>query len=120
MGILVRGAYDRSRSTECIYGKQMVGRVTAQMSATQELCPTKETSPLVETEFVEKDMTPLVVVPERLKQRCRGLWPRVGYTAGGEERRRGLNTWKKAGEHLLRRWRCGDDILWRCGCGHGS
>ena len=81
---------------------------------------TKERGILVEAELIEKDVTPLVVVPERFKQRGRGLRPRVGHTARGEERRRGLDTWKEAGEHLLRGRRCGDDNLWRCGGGHGS
>lgn len=35
----------------------------------------EETDILVEAELVEKDMAPLVVVPERFKQRVRDLWP---------------------------------------------
>ena len=74
---------------------------------------------LVEAELVEKDMTPLVVILERFKQRGRGLWPVVRKTARGEERGRGLDTWKEAGEHLLRGRLCGDDNRWWCGGGHG-
>lgn len=74
----------------------------------------------MEAEFVEKDMAPLVVIPEPLKQRGRGFWPRIWHTARGEERRRGLDTRKEAGEHLLRGRRSWNDDLWRCGGGHGS
>jgi len=80
----------------------------------------QESDILVEAELVEKDMTPLVVVPERFDQCGRGLWPRVGHAARGEERRRGLDTWEEAGKHLLRGRRYGDDNLWWCGGGHGG
>ena len=118
VGILIGSADHWSRGTECIYGEQVVDRVTAQPSA--RIYTTKERGILVESELVEKDVTPLVVVPERFEQRSRGLWSRVGHTARGEERRRGLDTWKEAGEHLLRGRCCGDDNLWRCRGDHGS
>lgn len=74
----------------------------------------------MEAELVEKDMAPLVIVPERLQQRSRCLWPIIGYTAWGKERRRGLDAWKEEGEQLLR-GRCRrDDNFWGCGSGHGN